>query len=76
MSRVMFSPALLMGLAVVMSVAAPAAAQSTIAGVVRDATGNFEAVIWILVALAALMIPLALALNPSRLRGAGASRPT
>ncbi len=42
----------------------------------RDATGNFEAVIWILVALAALMIPLALALNPSRLRGAGASRPT
>lgn len=53
-----------------------AAAAPVVLGVVRDATGNFEAVIWILVALAASMIPLALALNPSRLRGAGASRPT
>ncbi len=53
-----------------------AAAAPVLLGVVRDATGNFEAVIWILVALAALMIPLALALNPSRLRGAGASHRT
>jgi CP family cyanate transporter-like MFS transporter len=53
-----------------------AAASPVVLGVVRDATGNFEAVIWILVALAGSMIPLALALNPSRLRGAGASRAT
>ena len=39
MSRVMFSPALFMGIAVVIVVAGPAAAQSTIAGAVRDATG-------------------------------------
>jgi len=38
MSRVL-SPALLIGLAVVMLVASPAAAQSTIAGAVRDSTG-------------------------------------
>jgi CP family cyanate transporter-like MFS transporter len=53
-----------------------AAAAPVVLGVVRDATGNFETVIWILVGLAALMIPLALALNPSRLRGAGAGRPS
>ena len=48
-----------------------AATAPVVLGVVRDATGNFEAVIWILVVLAASMIPLALALNPERLRGAG-----
>ncbi len=51
-----------------------AATAPVMLGVVRDATGSFDAVIWILVALAALMIPLALALNPARLRGAGANR--
>ena len=43
-------------------------------GIVRDAAGNFGSVVWILVAIAAAMIPLALALNPARLRSAG--RPT
>lgn len=51
-----------------------AATAPVVLGVVRDATGSFDAVIWILVALAALMIPLALALNPARLQGAGADR--
>jgi MFS transporter, CP family, cyanate transporter len=50
-----------------------AATAPVVLGVVRDATGNFEAVLWILVGLAALMIPLALALNPARLRSAGAA---
>jgi CP family cyanate transporter-like MFS transporter len=49
-----------------------AATAPVVLGVVRDATGTFDAVIWILVALAAAMVPLALALNPARLRGAGA----
>ena len=40
-------------------------------GIVRDATGNFEAVSWILVGIAAFMVPLALVLNPARLRSAG-----
>jgi CP family cyanate transporter-like MFS transporter len=40
-------------------------------GLVRDATGNFEAVVWMLVAISAVMLPLALALNPARLRRAG-----
>ena len=43
-------------------------------GVVRDATGNFDAVAWILVAIAVAMLPLSLALNPARLRSAGAAR--
>ena len=51
-----------------------AATAPVVLGIVRDATGSFDAVIWILVALAALMIPLALALNPARLRGAGAGQ--
>jgi CP family cyanate transporter-like MFS transporter len=49
-----------------------AATAPVVLGVVRDATGTFDAVIWILVALAAAMVPLALALNPARLRRAGA----
>jgi CP family cyanate transporter-like MFS transporter len=48
-----------------------AATAPVLLGVVRDATGTFDAVIWILVALAGVMVPLALALNPARLRGAG-----
>jgi CP family cyanate transporter-like MFS transporter len=51
-----------------------AAAAPVLLGVVRDATGNFDTVIWIIVGLAASMIPLALALNPGRLRGAGGRR--
>jgi len=43
-------------------------------GIVRDATGTFDQVAWILVAVAATMIPLSLALNPARLRRAGGDR--
>ncbi len=50
-----------------------AATAPVVLGVVRDATGNFHAVVWILVAIAASMTPLALALSPTRLRGAGSS---
>jgi CP family cyanate transporter-like MFS transporter len=53
-----------------------AATAPVVLGVVRDATGNFDAVIWILVALAGAMVPLALALNPARLRRAGAGART
>jgi len=49
-----------------------AATAPVVLGVVRDATGNFDAVVWILVAIAVSMIPLALALNPGRLQRAGA----
>ena len=42
-------------------------------GVLRDATGNFGAVLWTLVVIAFAMLPLALALSPGRLRRAGAS---
>ena len=48
-----------------------AATSPVVLGIVRDATGNFEVVVWILVAISATMIPLALALNPARLRSAG-----
>jgi CP family cyanate transporter-like MFS transporter len=48
-----------------------AATAPVVLGVVRDATGNFDAVVWILVAIAASMTPLALALSPSRLHRAG-----
>jgi CP family cyanate transporter-like MFS transporter len=48
-----------------------AATAPVVLGLVRDATGNFESVVWILVAIALAMIPLALALNPTRLRSAG-----
>jgi CP family cyanate transporter-like MFS transporter len=42
-------------------------------GLVRDATGSFVAVLWILVALAAAMVPLGLSLGAGRLRRAGAA---
>ncbi|MEA2675451.1 MAG: transporter, family, cyanate transporter [Chloroflexota bacterium] len=48
-----------------------AALSPVVLGVVRDATGNFHGVVWILVAISVVMIPLALALNPARLRSAG-----
>jgi CP family cyanate transporter-like MFS transporter len=48
-----------------------AATSPVVLGVVRDATGSFDAVVWILVAVSLTMIPLALALNPARLRSAG-----
>ena len=41
-------------------------------GLVRDATGSFEVVLWILVGLALLMVPLGLSLGPRRLERAGA----
>jgi Cyanate permease len=48
-----------------------AATSPVVLGIVRDATGNFTAVVWILVAVSVVMIPLALSLHPARLRGAG-----
>jgi len=48
-----------------------AATAPVVLGIVRDAAGNFEAVTWILVGIAAAMIPLSLALNPARLKRAG-----
>ena len=41
-------------------------------GVVRDATGDFSAVLWLMVAMAVSMIPLSLSLGENRLRRAGA----
>ena len=40
-------------------------------GLLRDATGNFGAVMWSLVVIALAMLPLALALSPGRLLRAG-----
>lgn len=37
-------------------------------GAVRDATGDFEAAIWVLVGVAAVMMPLSWSLTPHRLR--------
>jgi CP family cyanate transporter-like MFS transporter len=48
-----------------------AATSPVVLGIVRDATGSFDVVVWILVAVSLTMIPLALALNPARLRSAG-----
>jgi CP family cyanate transporter-like MFS transporter len=48
-----------------------AATSPVVLGLVRDATGGFDAVVWILVGISLLMIPLALALHPARLRSAG-----
>ena len=42
-------------------------------GVVRDATGDFDGVLWVLVGLAVAMVPLGLSLGPGRLRRAEAS---
>ena len=50
-----------------------AATSPVVLGLVRDATGNFDAVVWILVAISLAMIPLALSLHPARLRGAGST---
>jgi CP family cyanate transporter-like MFS transporter len=50
-----------------------AALSPVVLGLVRDATGNFRGVVWILVAISVSMIPLALALNPARLRSAGSA---
>ena len=49
-----------------------AATAPVVLGIVRDATGSFDAVAWILVGIAVVMVPLALSLNPARLRSAGA----
>jgi CP family cyanate transporter-like MFS transporter len=53
-----------------------AATSPVVLGVVRDATGNFELVVWLLVGISLTMLPLALALNSARLRSAGAQVPT
>jgi CP family cyanate transporter-like MFS transporter len=44
-------------------------------GLLRDATGSFDAVMVSLLAIAVSMLPLALALNPARLRRAGGVQP-
>lgn len=49
-----------------------AATSPVVLGIVRDATGTFDSVVWILVAITVVMIPLALSLHPARLRSAGA----
>ena len=48
-----------------------AATSPVVLGIVRDATGSFDAVVWILVGISVAMIPLALSLHPERLRSAG-----
>jgi cyanate permease len=45
-----------------------AAAAPTALGAARDATGNFESAIWLLVVVAAAMVPLGWSLSPARLR--------
>ena len=50
-----------------------AATSPVVLGLVRDATGNFGSVVWILVGISVLMIPLALSLHPARLRSAGSA---
>ena len=52
-----------------------AASAPVLLGLVRDATGSFDAVVWILVGVAVAMLPLALALSPSRLARAGRPEP-
>ena len=49
-----------------------AAGAPTALGVVRDVTGNFGAVVWVLVAIAVAIVPLSLSLTARRLRSAGA----
>jgi CP family cyanate transporter-like MFS transporter len=48
-----------------------AAVAPTVLGAVRDATGTFETAVWLLVVIAAAMIPLGLSLTPALLRPAG-----
>jgi CP family cyanate transporter-like MFS transporter len=45
-----------------------ASAAPFVLGAVRDATGNFEASLWLLVGIAAVMVPFAWGLSPERLR--------
>jgi CP family cyanate transporter-like MFS transporter len=52
-----------------------AATAPVVLGVIRDATGNFDTVSWVLVVIALVMLPLSLALNPGRLRRAGSGGP-
>jgi MFS transporter, CP family, cyanate transporter len=52
-----------------------AATSPVLLGIVRDATGGFNGVIWLLVGFAVVMLPLALSLTPARLRNAGAPHP-
>jgi CP family cyanate transporter-like MFS transporter len=47
-----------------------AATSPVVLGLVRDATGSFASVVWILAGISLSMIPLALALHPARLRSA------
>ena len=47
-----------------------AALAPTVLGAVRDATGGFETAVWLLVVIAAAMIPLGWSLTPARLRPA------
>jgi CP family cyanate transporter-like MFS transporter len=51
-----------------------AATSPVVLGLVRDATGNFGSVAWILVGISLVMVPLALSLHPARLRDAGGRR--
>jgi cyanate permease len=48
-----------------------AATSPVVLGIVRDATGSFDTVAWILVGISLVMVPLALSLHPARLRQAG-----
>jgi MFS transporter, CP family, cyanate transporter len=48
-----------------------AATAPVVLGIVRDATGDFVLVTWLLVGIAIFMLPLALALHPKRLEAAG-----
>jgi CP family cyanate transporter-like MFS transporter len=50
-----------------------AAAAPFVLGAARDVTGDFGASVWLLVLIAALMLPLALTLSPNRLRPGPAS---
>jgi CP family cyanate transporter-like MFS transporter len=50
-----------------------AATSPVVLGIVRDATGGFDGVVWLLVGFSVLMLPLALSLNPARLQRAGRS---
>jgi CP family cyanate transporter-like MFS transporter len=44
-------------------------------GAIRDGTGSFDAVLWLLVGAAAGLLALALSLSPARLRRAGLAEP-
>ena len=46
-------------------------ALAVVLGFVRGATGDFTAVVWILISISIALFPLALSLHPARLRSAG-----